>query len=105
MEPIFSKTQPAAVMQKTGFDPWSSDASSGEKTTRSFSDILSESMKQTEQLSEIAENDGIRLAAGDAEDLSQIQINALKAEAAIQTTVQLTSRAVNAYKEILQMQI
>jgi len=32
-------------------------------------------------------------------------IDAAKASVAIETTVQLTTRAVNAYKEIIQMQI
>ena len=45
------------------------------------------------------------LVNGDADDLAQIQINSMKTSTLLQTTVQLTSRMVNTYKEIMQMQV
>ncbi|NLL46837.1 MAG: flagellar hook-basal body complex protein FliE [Clostridiales bacterium] len=70
-----------------------------------FQSILNDSLKQLASAEEAAAQDSINLALGNADDLAQIQINSLKAQAALQTTVQLTSRAINAYKEIMQMQI
>ena len=70
-----------------------------------FADILKQSMADYAKLEQVTAQDSKALALGTAQDLTQIQINAMKAEAALQTTVQLTTRTVNAYKEIMQMQI
>lgn len=70
-----------------------------------FQDVLTQVIDETRNLMEIAEQDSVALALGDVDNLAQIQINSLKASTMLQTTVQLTSRAVTAYKEIMQMQI
>ena len=71
----------------------------------SFKDILSQAYADYQQAKNVADQDGYLLAFGEADNLAQIQINTMKAEAMLQTTVQLTSRIVSAYKEIMQMQI
>ena len=58
--------------------------------------------KEADKLSDI---DNAQLSLGNADDLAQIQINTLKAETMLQTTVQITSRVVNAYKEIMSIQV
>ena len=70
-----------------------------------FQNILRQAIDQTNQLAEIAQQDSTNLALGTADDLVQVQINSLKAKTMLQTTVQLTTKAVNAYKEIMQMQV
>ena len=70
-----------------------------------FQNVLSQAISETNRLSEISEQDSNDLLFGDVDNLAQIQINSLKAKTMLQTTVQLTSRAVNAYKEIMQMQV
>lgn len=99
----FSPMIPIEKMQFSSFSAAEKSSAAGDKT--SFQDMLSGYMQEVKSLTQAAEQDGARLALGNADDLAQIQINAMKAEAALQTTVQLTSRAVNAYKEIMQMQV
>ena len=70
-----------------------------------FQNILSQAIEQTNELTQISEQDGEALALGDVDNLAQIQINSMKATAMLQTTVQITTKVVNAYKEIMQMQI
>ncbi len=70
-----------------------------------FSSILSDVIQQTTELQAVSEADTNALLLGDTDNLAQVQINSMKAEAMLQTTVQLTTRAVNAYKEIMSMQI
>lgn len=70
-----------------------------------FANLLSQAIEETNKLSEIAEIDSQNLLLGNVDNLAQVQINSMKAESMIQTTVQLTTRVVNAYKEIMQMQI
>lgn len=70
-----------------------------------FQNILSDAIAQTTQAYKVTEADNQALIMGDVDNLAQVQINSLKAQAMLQTTVQLTSRVVNAYKEIMQTQI
>ena len=70
-----------------------------------FLNILKDAADEYTSLQKIADVDSEALVLGDADNPAQIQINSLKAEAALQTTVQLTSRVVSAYKEIMQMNI
>lgn len=70
-----------------------------------FADMLKDAINTYTEAKQTSEADGNILAVGDANDLAQIQINAMKASVALSTTVQLTSRAVNAYKEIMQLQV
>lgn len=71
----------------------------------SFGETFKEVLQAAEQAEWQASQDSSKLSLGSADDLAAIQINSLKAQAAIQTTVQITSRAINAYKEIMQMQL
>jgi len=70
-----------------------------------FADVLRDAIDTYTEAKKVSEADASVLALGNANDLAQLQINGMKASAALSTTVQLTSRAVNAYKEIMQMQV
>jgi len=74
-------------------------------STGSFSSVLKDVVSEYTTLQEASDKDTTDLAVGNADNLTQIQINSMKAETALQTTVQLTSRVVSAYKEIMQTQI
>lgn len=77
----------------------------GADTPSSFADILKNTIGEYQSLQHTVDVDSTALALGETDDLAQVQINSLKAQAALQTAVQLTSRAVSAYKEIMQMSI
>lgn len=70
-----------------------------------FQQLLSQAVGELEQAGVAAAQNNTALALGNVNDLAQVQIDAMKAQTLLQTTVQLTSRMVNAYKEIMQMQI
>ncbi len=70
-----------------------------------FSDMLKDAINQTNELMEISAQDSYNLSVGNVDDLAQVQINSLKASTMLQTTVQLTTRVVNAYTDIMSMQI
>ena len=70
-----------------------------------FGDILRETMQNFQETQKVAQEDAYNLAMGTAGDLAVISINSAKATAALELTVETASRAINAYKEILQMQI
>lgn len=101
MANIISNIQPIKPMtfSEIGENQTSADPSS------SFSNILKDVVSEYTTLQETSDKDTTDLAVGNADNLTQIQINSMKAETALQTTVQLTSRVVSAYKEIMQTQI
>lgn len=70
-----------------------------------FADVFSDAMNEYRAASAQSDEDSYQLAMGNLDNLASLQINSAKAETARAVVTQLTSRAVNAYKEIMQMQI
>ena len=96
---------PITPMEKMDFSSTEKVTTAKEATEGAFSSILDSAINQFKEADKISDIDGAGLSLGNADDLAQIQINMLKAETMLQTTVQITSRAVNAYKEIMQIQV
>lgn len=70
-----------------------------------FGDVLKDAMQTMQETQEVSKQDSYDLALGKTDDLHTVQINSMKASTAVELTAGLTSRALNAYKEILQTQI
>lgn len=70
-----------------------------------FADMLSEAMGAMRETQAQSQQDAMNLALGQMDDLHTMQINSQKAAMAMEFTTELTTRAVNAYNEILRMQI
>lgn len=70
-----------------------------------FKDVLSNAYRNLVETQEVSSNDAYRLSMGQSDDLHTVMINSQKAETAISLTVQLTSRAMAAYNEIMRMQV
>jgi flagellar hook-basal body complex protein FliE len=71
----------------------------------SFQSILDGAISAVNDTYAASQYDAYQLAFGDVDDMSEIMINTLKAETMVQTTVQITARVINAYKEIMNIQI
>ncbi len=76
-----------------------------EKAALPFADVLASAIETAKETRKIAQEDSYRLAMGEMDDLHTMMINSSKATAALEFTVELTSRAVSAYNEILRMQV
>ena len=97
---------PIQPMERMSFaEEVTNEKAAGAGTAIPFQSVLQDAVTQLKDAQAVAAADGYRLTMGDVDNLAQLQINAQKAETMLQTTVQLTSRVVNAYKEIMQMQI
>jgi len=73
----------------------------------SFSDMLQSMMNDTTQTNAQTNYDAINLAMGltsDA-DLQNIQINAIKADLALRTMIAVRNKALDAYTEIMRMNV
>lgn len=82
-----------------------STADTIEDEVMSFADYLKESVMKVKELEASSDKSAYDLAVGNTNDIEAVMIESAKASTAVETTVQITTRAVNAYKEILQMQI
>ena len=76
-----------------------------EVETKTFGEMLTDALKETNELQLASDKLNAALAAGRVEDISQVVVASQKAELAIQLTLQLRNRAVSAYQEIMRMQV
>ena len=72
--------------------------------TTGFQDIFQDIITQAKETQAISDQDSLNLALGQTDDLHNVMINAEKAAIALELTVQVTSKAINAYNEIMRMQ-
>ena len=72
---------------------------------KSFGDYLVDAVKQTNNLQQQADHMNELLAAGQVNDVSQVVLASEKAEIAMQLTLQVRNRVVDAYQEIMRMQV
>ncbi len=76
-----------------------------EEKSESFGDILKQKIQGVKDLEMQSLQSAYDISTGVSSDLESAMIDSAKATTAIQMTTQLTSRIVNAYKEIMQMQV
>ncbi|GBG56305.1 flagellar hook-basal body complex protein FliE [Sporomusaceae bacterium FL31] len=70
-----------------------------------FSQFLSEAIGSVNNLQLQAEKASLDLAAGKVEDVSQVIVATEKASVALQLTMQVRNKVVEAYQEIMRMQV
>jgi len=104
MNAFFTPIEPIQKMRFTAIGE-AGEAAGGGESSVPFANVLKDAISEYSSLQ--AEEDAVSqaLALGELDDPAQMVIASMKAEAALQTTVQLTSRMVNTYKEIMQMQV
>ncbi len=81
---------------------------SANKAEESFDSILTSAMNmlnETNELQHVAESEEIRFALGEAENTHDLLIAETKALTALQYTTAVRDKALEAYKEIMNMQI
>ena len=71
----------------------------------SFSEFLENAIESVNQLHKNAEDSRQLLAAGKIENLHQVMIDSEKASVAVQYTIQIRNRIMDAYNEIMRMQL
>ena len=90
----------------SSLDKDSNNLSSNEENSElSFSETLKQKIQNVKDLEQKSLDSAYAVSIGQTEDIEGAMIDATKASVAIETAVQITTRAVNAYKEIVQMQI
>ncbi len=70
-----------------------------------FSSVFQSIIEQQQQAQAISQQDAVDLAFGNIDDLHTVSINSERSAAAMELTVQMATRALAAYNEIIKMQI
>lgn len=72
---------------------------------KSFGQYLNEALGEVNKLQNDAANANVQLATGKIEDVSQVVIAAEKATIAFQLTMQVRNKVIDAYQEVMRMQV
>lgn len=72
---------------------------------KTFGDFLADALDETNQLQNEAGKASVNLASGRIEDVSEAVIATEKATVALQLTMQVRNKIVDAYQEIMRMQV
>lgn len=70
-----------------------------------FDQMLANAIQRVEQQQTAAEDAAVRLAAGQVDDLAEVVIAAEKASLTLGLAVQVRNKALEAYQEIMRMQL
>ncbi|NSW89889.1 MAG: flagellar hook-basal body complex protein FliE [Firmicutes bacterium] len=81
------------------------NADSKGEDTKTFAGFLSEALAKTNNMILEAENISDEFAAGQIEDIHKVLIAIEKADIALQFTLQVRNKILDAYNEIMRMQI
>lgn len=88
---------------RTGFTEGFSESLSGNAV--SFSAFLKESIEKVNLLEEDARQYDLKIATGQLENIHEAMIATQKADIALQLTMQIRNKILEAYREIMRMQI
>lgn len=71
----------------------------------SFGSYLSNALGQVNQLNANAEQQAIQLASGTAPNIANVMVSATQAQLAVDLTVQVRDKVIQAYNQIMNMQV
>ncbi len=100
---IVPLTSMPSLEEMKGFESISESKSSEDKS--GFGEILKQKIQNVKDLETQSLQSAYDIATGASSDIESAMLDSTKASTAIEMTVQLTTRAVNAYKEIMSMQV
>jgi flagellar hook-basal body complex protein FliE len=72
---------------------------------KSFADTLKDAVQSVNQSQKVADQKMQELATGRAESISDVMISAEKADIALKLMVQVRNKIIEAYQEIMKMQV
>lgn len=82
-------------------NPEKTGDSAGESSGPGFREIFQSVIDNVEETEAVTQMDAYKLSIGEMDDMHTMMINAFKADAALQTMVQLRNKFLEAYSEIM----
>lgn len=78
---------------------------SGAQDTKSFADTLSDAVTKVNELSQTADVQMQKLATGETKNIPEVMISVEKASIAFKLLTQVRNKMIDAYQEIMKMQV
>lgn len=97
--PISNAIQPVESL----FDDKNAAAVADSTDNPQFSDVFKEIFTEVQETQRVVQEDSVRLAMGDIDDLHTIYNNMTKASVAVETFVAVKNAAISAYDQVLQI--
>lgn len=83
----------------------STSGASAENTGTNFSDLLKDAIGQVQETNAANQADSLKLLSGQSSDIHSSLIEAQKAELTFNLTVQVRNKVIDAYNEVMRMQL
>lgn len=99
--PLNSSIKPLDILSQTN-EPVRPE---NENSEASFTDIFKDAYNNVKETQRISDEDSIKVALGEIDDLHTVQLNSKKAAMAVETFVTLKNVAIDAYNEVMRMSI
>ncbi|MCB0377373.1 MAG: flagellar hook-basal body complex protein FliE [Bdellovibrionales bacterium] len=78
---------------------------SGDSSVKSFKDTLSEAVGKVNEMQKDADIKMQKLAAGESSNISEVMVAAEKADIALKLMMSVRNKVIDAYQEIMKMQV
>ena len=95
----------AGIDAASGLQALTNTGNKNEASGTSFQDMLSNAIESADQLSTVSQTNSEALLAGEVDDIAQVMIDGQKAELALNMVVQVRNKVVDAYNEVMNMQV
>ena len=97
----------SASVEGLDLKSWNMDIPGGEEKVdnRNFSELLADSIAEVNQLQQDADKAIQRLATGKSKNIHETMLAVEKAEIAFKTMNQIRMKVIDAYKEVMRMQV
>lgn len=76
-----------------------------DQTDTGFGDIFKNALNEVNDLQQQSQEMKTKLITGDVEDLSQVTVAAEKADLSFRLTMEIRNKVIEAYQEIMRMQV
>ncbi len=70
-----------------------------------FKDMLNQALRNIEETDAVKSADSYNLALGEIDNIGEVMINSQKADVALQMAVQLRNKILDAYSEVMRMNV
>ncbi|MCL5045697.1 MAG: flagellar hook-basal body complex protein FliE [Actinobacteria bacterium] len=105
IQPELRALRPSAASPGIGVNVPRSPGSDGPESGPSFTETLKQALGEVNRLQVEADQASMALVTGQTKDLHQVVIATEKASLALQLTLQIRNKVLEAYQEIMRMQV
>ncbi len=95
----------AAQRLQSLYSQSNASSSASSSTSNAFSDMLNQVMEQTGATENEAQKQATSLLTGETDSIHSVVLASEKAEVALQLTLQIRNKVLDAYNEVMRMQI